>query len=84
MISKLRFNTKDGIVMSDDKKVVDISHIKNNNDKEKFTEILVQAVTLGKLVGDAPNMPTDIKLYYCDQINMLIDYVKKEVERIGK
>lgn len=67
--------------MSDEKKVFDISHIKKNRDKIKHTDICMKIAELHQLILDQNEVPADIRLHFCSELGMMVDFFKGKLNK---
>lgn len=67
--------------MSDDKKVIDISHIKKKRDKQKHEDICIAIVELHQRILKESEVPSDIRLHFCSELGMMMDFFKKKLDK---
>jgi len=64
--------------------VVNIFSRRKEKDKEDLHKISLDAIALAALINKNRNIPPEARLHFSENIDTLVDYLKKEVEKINK
>lgn len=67
--------------MSEETKIFDISHVKKGRDKTKHTDICMKIAEIHQKIMDENEVPADIRLHFCSELGMMLDFFKKKLDK---